>query len=247
MQQMQLSMGRKAFFPQNVSLLQNPKMGRPHPRTKNLNGRVFGDLTAIGLVGVIPCQPKGNLHTHWLTVCVCQNFIVVRASDLLKGTTSSCGCTKAEKCRQANIKHGEKTRTHCSPEYKAYLGAKERCCNPNNRAAKNYSERGIEFRFNSFEEFLAEVDRKPSPKHSLDRIDNDGHYEKGNVRWATRKEQANNSRRTRFLTIHGITKCLTEWADESPLQYATIKGRSDSGWCDECSLFNPSGVTCTHQ
>ncbi len=59
--------------------------------------------------------------------------------------------------------------------------------------------------FENYPEFLAELGRKPSPKHSLDRIDNDGHYEKGNVRWATRKEQSNNTRQVKLITINGET------------------------------------------
>lgn len=74
------------------------------------------------------------------------------------------------------------------------MGAKGRCTNPNNPSYKDYGARGIEFRFNSFQEFLNEVGRRPSSQHSLDRIDNNGHYAKGNLRWADKKAQANNRR-----------------------------------------------------
>lgn len=74
----------------------------------------------------------------------------------------------------------------------AYADAKRRCTNPySDLNARRYKERGIEFRFSSFQEFIAHIGPRPEGC-SLDRIDNDGHYELGNVRWATRKQQAAN-------------------------------------------------------
>lgn len=79
-------------------------------------------------------------------------------------------------------------------EYRAYAGAIRRCTDPDDKAWENYGGRGIMFLFVSFEEFFHELGRKPTPQHSLDRIENDGHYEPGNVRWATAKEQRANQR-----------------------------------------------------
>jgi hypothetical protein len=85
-----------------------------------------------------------------------------------------------------------------SPEHTAYLGARTRCTNPNTKHWKHYGGRGIEFRFKNFPEFIQSLGGlRPSPKHSVDRINNDGHYEPGNVRWATPKEQAANTRRSK--------------------------------------------------
>lgn len=78
------------------------------------------------------------------------------------------------------------------PEYKSYDHAQQRCTNPNHVRYPRYGARGIQFKFKSFAEFWDEVGKKPTPKHSIDRIDNQGHYEVGNVRWATATEQANN-------------------------------------------------------
>lgn len=81
-----------------------------------------------------------------------------------------------------------------TPEYTSYCAAKKRCNPDRVDEFPDHGGRGIEFRFNNFAEFLSEVGERPEPKtdYSLDRIDNDGHYEPGNVKWATRKEQARN-------------------------------------------------------
>lgn len=87
-------------------------------------------------------------------------------------------------------RHGQAKGGKCTPEYQAYLHAKRLCENPHDRKFKYYGGRGIQFFFKSFEEFFAALGPRPSPKHSLDRFPNgNGHYERGNVRWATAKEQ----------------------------------------------------------
>ena len=97
--------------------------------------------------------------------------------------------------------HGAITHGHmtggATPEYQAYNNAKQRCENPKNGHYLDYGGRGIEFRFGRFEDFLAEVGLKPTPKHSLDRKNNNGHYEVGNLRWATKLEQVRNTRNDR--------------------------------------------------
>lgn len=78
--------------------------------------------------------------------------------------------------------------------YRCVVGAKTRCLNPKGKCYANYGGRGIEYRFTSYAAFLAELGPRPSKKHSIDRIRNDGHYEVGNVRWATKQEQGFNKR-----------------------------------------------------
>jgi hypothetical protein len=93
------------------------------------------------------------------------------------------------------MKHGQTHGNTVSSVYRAYYNAKDRCQNPDNRAFKNYGGRGIKFLFSSFEEWLKELGPKPNKGLSVDRRNNDGNYEIGNMRWATRREQFENSRR----------------------------------------------------
>jgi hypothetical protein len=87
-------------------------------------------------------------------------------------------------------KNGQRT-----PVYEIYMSAKGRCNCKTNSNYPEYGARGIEFKFNSFKEFLEAVGPRPSKKYSLDRRDNNGHYEPTNVRWATAKQQAKNRRK----------------------------------------------------
>ena len=96
---------------------------------------------------------------------------------------------KERKARRAAVVRWQRR----NPERRAFYQARQRCTNRNNISWKNYGARGIEFRFKSFEEFWAELGPRPKGK-SLDRIFNAGHYEPGNVRWATPKQQRHNRR-----------------------------------------------------
>jgi hypothetical protein len=95
---------------------------------------------------------------------------------------------------------------HAHPVYKLAHEAKRRCTVPSNPAYPRYGGRGIEWRFKDFSEFYAHIGPRPSSKHLLDRIDNDGHYEPGNVRWATPKQSLANRRPYRRKV-----ECVCEW------------------------------------
>ena len=157
----------------------------PHQFT-DLTGKIFNRLTVIGP------DPEGSGHYYWIVRCQCGNEKSVRGKDLKRGMTQSCGCLRLRKCGRRRI-----VSVGMEREYTAYKGAKYRCTKPSTAGYKNYGGRGIEFRFTSFQQFLSHVGPKPSPAHSIDRIDNNGHYEVGNVRWATQKEQIANRRARR--------------------------------------------------
>jgi hypothetical protein len=163
----------------------------------NLTNRVFGRLTVL-----IRAGKDKNYIPFWRCSCTCGKTKVVRGPDLTSGKTKSCGCLQPEVARKrVTIDGRSKTR-----EYAAFSMAKSRCTNSRLVDWKDYGGRGIEFRFASFEQFLADVGPRPSAKHSLDRIKTDGHYEVGNVRWATQLEQNKNQRRNTALAELAVIK-----------------------------------------
>lgn len=120
-------------------------------------------------------------------------------------------------------------------EYRTWNAMLQRCQNPKNTAFNRYGGRGIIVcdRWQLFENFYADMGPRPSPKHSIDRINNDGDYEPDNCRWATPHEQARNKRGNYLVEWRGEIKCLTEWSEVVGLTCDTIKRRLDSGWSVE--------------
>jgi hypothetical protein len=116
--------------------------------------------------------------------------------NLRQGDTNSCGCLRNETIAALNFTHGESS-GNATPEYVAYQHAKQRCTNQKNKDYKDYGGRGIKFLFTSYEQFLADVGRKPAPELLLDRIDNESNYQPGNMRWADRHTQVMNRRHTK--------------------------------------------------
>lgn len=118
----------------------------------------------------------------------------------------------------------------------------DRVRNPHHERAGRYVERGIRVcdRWLLYENFLADMGRRPSPRHSIDRIDNDGDYEPGNCRWATDTEQRENQERTRRATIDGVTKPITEWARELGVSIGLVRYRLYAmRWTPEEALTTP--------
>lgn len=159
----------------------------------DLSGRRFGRLSVLHRV---PTTVKKKVIT-WLCRCDCGERVPVQSNNLLEANTRSCGCLQRDATKKRLTTHGEKH----SIEYRIFHAAKNRCRNPRNPKWRIYGARGIRFKFRSITHFLQCIGRRPAKNLSLDRIDNDGHYEPGNVRWATRSQQMRNRRPKKFWTM----------------------------------------------
>lgn len=188
------------------------------------SGSKFGKLTVIERN--FCKEPKGM---KYYCKCDCGKFISVASINLRVGKTKSCGCLKSE-----GLHH------FTTPEYAVWSAMKQRCNHPLNESYKNYGGRGIKVcdRWNeSFTNFITDMGIRPSKSHSLDRIDNNGSYEPGNCRWATRDIQNNNTRFNRHITYKGETKNITQWALELGIRPVLISQRLSRGWGEEKSLM----------
>lgn len=129
--------------------------------------------------------------------------------------------------------HGDCPRGNRSTEYRTWNAMLQRCENGKSPNYSNYGGRGISVceRWHSFELFLSDVGRKPTPEHSIDRYpNNDGNYEPGNVRWATPKEQSRNQRSSRIVTAFGKSATMAEWSELSGIEVTVIRERLNRGW-----------------
>lgn len=140
----------------------------------------------------------------------------------------------SRKCANSQFyKHGETLNGKMTPEFKSWASMIHRCTNTHTPDYVYYGARGIticERWLKSYENFLADMGRRPSPKHSLDRIDNDGNYEPGNVRWATRTQQVRNTRNAvKISEPDGTRSPLADVAEKLGLKYATALYRYHKG------------------
>lgn len=136
-----------------------------------------------------------------------------------------------------------KSRFKPTPEIQAWNMMKQRCYNPKNPGYPDYGGRGItvcDRWLRSSRDFLADMGPRPSPTHSIDRKDNNGNYEPGNCRWATRMEQQNNRRFNHILTVDGVSKTVTEWARAKGLPRDVVLKRSKRGITLAKQLFAPT-------
>lgn len=197
-------------------------MGKP---INNIQGFRFGSLTVLQL-GEKQRQHNG---AWWLCLCDCGTQKNLPSSDLVNGKINSCGCEHAKRIGKASETHGmSKGRT-----YRIWMAMRNRC----NRIHQDYSCRGITYdqRWDSFENFLADMGEAPDGM-SIDRINNDGNYCKENCRWATREQQANNTRANIFIEWNGIRQTRSQWEKEFGMKPTTLRSRLRNGWSMERAM-----------
>lgn len=198
-------------------------------RLMDISGMTFGWWHVVGR---FPGNQGGAL---WNCVCRCGRRRIICSAHLRAGHTKSCGCAP----RTYYATHG-KSRT---PEHAILAGMLSRCQNPKRKSFKHYGGAGVTVsdRWQQFENFLADMGSRPSPRHSIDRIDSSGSYEPSNCRWATFTEQANNRRNTRFVTYRGTRMALTDAvrAAGSVIHYEAAWVRIRTGWSVERALETP--------
>lgn len=186
-------------------------------------GRKFGKWAVLKEV------PKRLNKRAFLCQCVCGSEHVVMGDNLRAGGSTQCrSCSSKIKGK----KYGTHRRTG-TPLYHVWRSVKLRCRTPSFTGFKNYGGRGIDVCdrwFESFESFLEDMGEPPTPKHQLDRIDNDGNYEPENCRWVLPAVQQNNRRNNRILEHNGQRKTLTQWAVCLGVGVSTLHWRWSAGW-----------------
>ena len=203
-----------------------------NPATSLLPSQVFGRLT---LVREAPKRLlEHNWRRTWVCRCSCGSETTVEQYKIISGHTVSCGCWKLER-----------SRTHAmtgTPEHRCWKNMRSRCTNPNIPSFDKYGGRGIQIcaRWSRFENFFEDMGPRPTPKHTIERIDNNGHYCPENCKWATMAEQDVNKRTNRFLAWDGKTLTVSQWACQLGMPETTLRARIGYlGWSIEKALTLP--------
>ena len=191
---------------------------------KDLTGQIFGDLKVIKRM-----ENNSRGDSMWLCECTCGNTKVILRNNLISGRTKSCGCGML-----ATLKKGRYSmRTHGMSKsrlYRIWCGIKKRTSeSADERHKKDYFERGIrvcEEWADSFEKFQEwALENGYNDKLTIDRINNDGHYEPKNCRWTDNKTQTNNRRNNHYITLNNETKTLMQWCEFYKMDYDLVKNR----------------------
>lgn len=183
-------------------------------RAFDLTGQVFGRLTVLNRAAVQSGDPQ------WVCKCECGQTTQALTARLRNGHVKSCGCLVYD----AMKKHGHARGSGSSPEYMSWQSMIDRTTNPNHLSYKHYGGRGISVdpSWRDFRNFLADMGPRPSLNHSLDRIDNNLGYSKSNCRWATQKAQMSNTRRTKFVQLHGARVRLIDACIQTGVKYGSV-------------------------
>lgn len=214
----------------------NVKYISPRGNAKDITGQRFFRLVALGPVG-----RDNHGKIKWLCQCDCGEQAVVQGNHLRSGQTKSCGCANREATLERSTTHG----LHHDPLYRVWTSMKDRCHSPRNKSYSRYGGRGISVcdewnhDFQAFYDHVVQLSGYEIAGMTLDRIDNDGDYEPGNVRWATNSEQGRNTSVNVVLEFNGKTQCVTAWAEELGMKATTLWHRIRMGWSVERMLTEP--------
>lgn len=211
-------------------------------KVKNLAGSKFGRWSVISFARLVKHQ------SLWLCRCDCGAEKELTRGKLMSGRSLSCGCLR----RAQNTKHGRVGRGDST--YQSWANMIQRCRSKTRRGHQFYVDRGISVcqLMRDFLGFLSEMGDKPTAKHSIDRIDGNGHYSCGfcqeckdngwgkNCRWATTSEQSRNTRRNRLLSFREETMCVSDWAAKLGIAPYILHGRLNRlGWSVTKALGTP--------
>lgn len=198
----------------------------------DITGQRFGYLIALEHVGHV------NGHALWRCRCDCGEVIEARSEKLRCGRRLSCGRGGHRYFRRLLVDGGPAS---SSSEYKSWMKMRERCNNEGYERYAAYGGRGIVVcdRWSSFENFYLDMGDKPTPAHTIDRIDNDGPYSPENCRWATRAEQRRNMRSSVYIEYGGRRLLLMDLAAELGLSRSNIYSRLRLGWTLERAITVP--------
>ena len=198
-------------------------MSRP---VENLKGVRFGKLVCLEHLFVEPRH-----RSCWFCKCDCGKTTIVR-TDQLKKKVRSCGCGIIEHAKTGNNPRKHGLRNHRL--YYIYHGMKDRCYKQTSPAYQNYGARGIQICEEWKKDFMCfynwAIRNGYKQGLTIDRIDVNGNYCPQNCRWATRLEQARNTRTNRKITYKGKTRCVSEWAQLLGIKSSTITERLKKGW-----------------
>ena len=202
----------------------------------------YGRWTVLGDGAPALIGKHKKTFSTLLCRCDCGTLRLVMSHSLTRGLSKSCGCWTRQRSSERHTKHGATG----TPEYKVWNALLQRCYNPRNKRYTDYGGRGVtvcdDWR-HDFASFLAYVGPRPSPRHSIDRKDNERGYEPGNVQWSTGKEQMRNRRVTRYFEVNGVNVCLAELAEKCGIPSNTLRARLLAGWPHEKAFTQPVGPT----
>lgn len=189
-------------------------------KMKDLTDQTFGRLTVLKYHG-----PDNQKRAVWWCRCECGQEKPIRGVALTNGLTTSCGCVQREVA--ATIKKVDPTANRHQPEYRNWVSMRNRCLREWHHSYERYGEAGVEIdpAWDDFSKFLEDMGPKPSPEHTIDRIENNKGYCKSNCRWATPTEQVRNRTVTTMVEYKGETRPLAEWAEILNVKYGTLKKR----------------------